>query len=96
MDFYFLRRKTCYVGIPRNIERHAYLWEVTRNEEWILSDPAPPYNGQMMYTRRRNTPDSLPDSFFSGLVHSIWPNYDQVNVGLMNSYRNSKDDIAQR
>ncbi|MCP9258059.1 hypothetical protein DINM_001220 [Dirofilaria immitis] len=72
----YCRRKTCYVGIPRNIERHAYLWEVTRNAEWILSDPAPPYNGRMMYTRIANTP--RPDSFFSGLLHSIWPNYDQT------------------
>ncbi|EJD75752.1 Hc38 [Loa loa] len=69
-------RKTCYVGIPRNIERHAYLWEVTRNAEWILSDPAPPYNGRMMYTRIANIP--RPDSFLSGLLHSVWPNYDQA------------------
>uniref|UniRef100_A0A915Q5I6 Transcription factor 25 n=1 Tax=Setaria digitata TaxID=48799 RepID=A0A915Q5I6_9BILA len=68
-------RKTCYVGIPRNIERHAYLWEVTRNAEWILSDPAPPYNGRMMYTRIVDTP--RPDSFLSGLLHSVWPDYDQ-------------------
>uniref|UniRef100_A0AAF5Q0E3 Transcription factor 25 n=2 Tax=Wuchereria bancrofti TaxID=6293 RepID=A0AAF5Q0E3_WUCBA len=69
-------RKTCYVGIPRNIERHAYLWEVTRNAEWILSDPAPPYNSRMMYARMASTPQ--PDSFFSGLLHSVWPNYDQA------------------
>ncbi|CAG9531769.1 unnamed protein product, partial [Cercopithifilaria johnstoni] len=43
------------MGVPRNIERHAYLWEVTRNAEWILSDPAPPYNGRMMYTRVART-----------------------------------------
>ncbi|VBB34317.1 unnamed protein product, partial [Acanthocheilonema viteae] len=69
-------RKTCYVGVPRNIERHAYLWEVTRNAEWVLSDPAPPYNGRMMYTRAPSTP--RPDSFLSGLLHSVWPNYDQA------------------
>ncbi|CAG9538016.1 unnamed protein product [Cercopithifilaria johnstoni] len=69
-------RRTCYVGVPRNIERHAYLWEVTRNAEWILSDPAPPYNGRMMYTRVARTP--RPDSFLSGLLHSVWPNYDQA------------------
>ncbi|KAL3998485.1 Transcriptional repressor TCF25 family protein [Acanthocheilonema viteae] len=87
-------RKTCYVGVPRNIERHAYLWEVTRNAEWVLSDPAPPYNGRMMYTRAPSTP--RPDSFLSGLLHSVWPNYDQVNVGLISSYRNSSDDIAHK
>uniref|UniRef100_A0A0R3S437 Transcription factor 25 n=1 Tax=Elaeophora elaphi TaxID=1147741 RepID=A0A0R3S437_9BILA len=87
-------RKTCYVGVPRNIERHAYLWEITRNADWILSDPAPPYNGRMMYARTASRP--RPDSFLSGLLHSVWPNYDQVNVGLISSYRNSSDDIAHR
>lgn len=84
----------CYVGVPRNIERHAYLWDVARNAEWLLTDPAPPYNGRTTYTRAGNTP--LPDSFLSGLFHSLWPQYNQVNVGLMSSNRNNSDDIAHR
>lgn len=90
----YFRRETCYVGIPRNIERHAYLWDITRNAEWVLSDPAPPYDGQIMYERRQRTP--RPSSFLAGLVRSVWPIYDQVNVGLIISYRNSSDDIAHR
>ncbi|VDK68161.1 unnamed protein product [Litomosoides sigmodontis] len=76
-------RKICYVGVPRNIERHAYLWDITKNAEWVLSDPAPPYDGQIMYERRRRPP--RPSSFLGGLVRSVWPIYDQnryVNTGI--------------
>ncbi|VDN06692.1 unnamed protein product [Thelazia callipaeda] len=76
-------RKIYYVGIPLNIQRHAYLWEVIGNQRWAITNPAPPRDGNMRYSRLRNEQRS--DSFLSGLLTSIWSHQSGVSVGLINS-----------
>uniref|UniRef100_A0A183EC56 Tetratricopeptide repeat protein n=1 Tax=Gongylonema pulchrum TaxID=637853 RepID=A0A183EC56_9BILA len=97
VNFKSEKRKRNYVGTPQNIKRHAYLWEVMQNADWILTDPAPPSDGRCGYARPvrgRNQPSF----FLTAFLDSIWPSYtpNQVNVGLINSNRNSSDDIAHR
>uniref|UniRef100_A0A0N5ARI9 Transcription factor 25 n=1 Tax=Syphacia muris TaxID=451379 RepID=A0A0N5ARI9_9BILA len=63
-----------YVGLPRNVERHGFLWNVIRNAEWTVFDPAPPLQSTSRYLsvespRTRETHSALLRLFTSLVVN---------------------------
>lgn len=74
MDDWKEKRQRLFVGVPPNIRRLAVLLGLESSSSGV-TDPVPPVNGRARYTRTVEDP-LRPDSFLSGFVHSIWPDYD--------------------
>ncbi|KAK5982625.1 hypothetical protein GCK32_008508 [Trichostrongylus colubriformis] len=74
MDEWKEKRQRLFVGVPPNIRRLAVLLGMESSSSSV-TDPVPPVNGRARYTRAASN-TSRPDSFLSGFIHSIWPDYD--------------------
>lgn len=69
-------RKT-YVRIPRNVQRHGFLWGITQNAEWTLFDPAPPYLSSSTYAPQTGQLHASESPFWR-LVTSLFPEENQA------------------
>ncbi|VDM24410.1 unnamed protein product [Toxocara canis] len=90
-------RSTFYIGIPRNVRRHALLWDLEHNTDSILTDPAPPLFSRSAYVRAsRPLVHLLGSSFVFNLMRSLVPDMDQVNVGFINSNMSTNENMAHK
>ncbi|KHJ97450.1 hypothetical protein OESDEN_02566 [Oesophagostomum dentatum] len=68
------QRQRVFVGAPPNVRRLAVLLGL-ESSPTSVTDPVPPANGRARYTREA-TNINRPDSFLSGFLHSILPEFD--------------------
>lgn len=66
------KNKRLFVGVPPNIRRLAVLLGLEPSSSSV-TDPVPPINGRASYTRTADA--NRPDSFVSGFLHSIIPDF---------------------
>ncbi|WKX92521.1 hypothetical protein Q1695_010504 [Nippostrongylus brasiliensis] len=85
-------RKRLFIGTPMNIRRLAILLGFDSSSS-AVTNPAPPLNGRARYTREDEVPVQ-PDSFLSGFIHSIWPDYAR-DQHLMDALRRAGAHLQQ-
>ncbi|KJH51072.1 hypothetical protein DICVIV_02739 [Dictyocaulus viviparus] len=74
MENWKLKRQRLFVGLPPNIRRLAVLLGLESSPN-AVTDPVPPVNGRARYTREADN-INRPDSFLSGFLHSVIPDFD--------------------
>ncbi|KAK6728640.1 hypothetical protein RB195_005966 [Necator americanus] len=74
MDNWKEKRQRVFVGAPPNIRRLAVLLGLESSPSSV-TDPVPPVNGRNRYVRELPRVHR-PDSFLSGFLHSILPEFD--------------------
>ncbi|CAD6198933.1 unnamed protein product [Caenorhabditis auriculariae] len=74
------KRQKMFTGMAPNVSRLAELLGLTASNS--ITDPVPPPRGRAIFTRTNQAMPVGNDSFWSGLLHSLYPDFDrEENLG---------------